>query len=340
MPDNRKALLRYKILDKCLNDSYRKYFIEDLVAKCNEALMEIGLKPVSKRQIQSDIAFMKSTDGWSAPIISIQEGKRRYIRYSEDFSIMETPLTEMEIEQLETLITSLSRFQSIPMYDWVEELLSNLRYRFGVKNLEDNFIGFEQNRDLEGLRYLSDLINCIIRKQPISITYRPFGKDNLLWTIHPYYLKQYNNRWFLLGYNSAFDDISLLALDRIEAINDVNVPFIRNSKFDFEAYFRNIIGVTLEEGKKIEHIKLKFSVKRLPYVVSKPMHHSQFVEDERNGIVTLDLIPNKELVSEIIWYGNDVEVLTPVSLRNEIQQKIKGMYDIYFGVKDDCTTSR
>ena len=337
MPDNRKALLRYRVLDKCLNDSCRKYYIEHLVAKCNEALKDMGLKPVSKRQIQADIAFMKSTDGWSAPIVSVQDRKRKYIKYSYEFSIMETPITDMELEQLETLITSLSRFQTIPMYEWVEGLLTNLRYRFGLKNREDNFIGFEQNRDLKGLRYLADLINYIIKKQPIRICYHPFGKAPLYWTIHPYYLKQHNNRWFLLGYNNEYDDMSIAALDRIENVEFADIPFVRNNRFDFDAYFRNVIGVTLEENMNVEHVKLKFSPNRLPYVLSKPMHHSQQIEDEKEGILSLDVIPNKELISELIWFGQDVEVLSPSSLRQAIQEKIAEMYEKYFGVKNDFT---
>ena len=337
MPDNRKALLRYKVLDKCLNDTSHKYYIENLVAKCNEALKDMGLKPVSKRQVQADLAFMKSTDGWSAPIVSVQDRKRKYIRYSYEFSIMETPITDMELEQLETLITSLSRFQTIPMYDWVEELMTNLRYRFGLKRREDNFIGFEQNRDLRGLRFLSDLINFIIKKQPVNVVYHPFGKEPLNWTIHPYYLKQHNNRWFLLGYNEEYSDMSVVALDRIESVEVSDIPFVRNRQFDFDAYFRNIIGVTLEEGKTVEHVRLKFSAHRLPYVLSKPIHHSQQIEDEKEGILSLEVIPNKELISELIWFGQDVEVLSPLSLRQEIQKKIAEMYQIYFGVKNDFT---
>lgn len=339
MPDNRKALLRYRVLDKCLNDTCRKYYIEHLVAKCNEALKDMGLKPVSKRQIQADIAFMKSTDGWSAPIVSVQDRKRKYIKYSYEFSIMETPITDMELEQLETLITSLSRFQTIPMYEWVEGLLTNLRYRFGLKNREDNFIGFEQNRDLKGLRYLADLINYIIKKQPIRICYHPFGKDPLYWTIHPYYLKQHNNRWFLLGYNNEYEDMSIAALDRIENVEFADIPFVRNNRFDFDAYFRNVIGVTLEESMNVEHVRMKFSPNRLPYVLSKPIHHSQELENEKEGILTIDVIPNKELLSELIWFGQDVEVLSPSFLRQAIQKKIAEMYQIYFGVKNDCTTS-
>lgn len=338
MPINKNALVRYKILDKCFSDSYHKYFIEDLMEKVNEQLEDAGVKPVSKKQIYDDIKFMKSVDGWEAPIESYQYGKRKYLRYSYDFSIMETPITDMEVEQLETLITSLSRLQGIPMYDWVEELLANLRHRFGLRGIDTNSIGFEQNRDMQGLRYLSNLIDCVIKRQPVLIDYHPFGRDVIKWTIHPYYLKQYNNRWFLLGYNPDFDDLSIVALDRIEGIELAETSFKRNLDFDFDAYFRDIIGVSIEKGKAVEHVRLKFSPNRLPYVLSKPIHHSQEVENEAEGIISLDVIPNKELISELTWFQDDIEVLTPESLREEIKEKIAKMYQKYFGVKNDCTT--
>lgn len=338
MPINKNALVRYKILDKCFCDSYHKYFIEDLMEKVNEQLEDAGVKPVSKKQIYDDIKFMKSVDGWEAPIESYQYGKRKYLRYSYDFSIMETPITDMEVEQLETLITSLSRLQGIPMYDWVEELLANLRHRFGLRGIDTNSIGFEQNRDMQGLRYLSNLIDCVIKRQPVLIDYHPFGRDVIKWTIHPYYLKQYNNRWFLLGYNPDFDDLSIVALDRIDGIALAETSFKRNLDFDFDAYFRDIIGVSIEKGKAVEHVRLKFSPERLPYVLSKPIHHSQEVENEAEGIIALDVIPNKELLSELIWFRDDVEVLSPDSLREEIKEKIAKMYQKYFGVKNDCTT--
>lgn len=340
MPDNKKALIRYKVLDKCFGEKYHKYYIEDLTEKCNDALKKANLEPVTKRQIQYDIAFMKSTDGWSAPIASFQDGKRKYIKYTEDFSIMEMPISEMELEQLQTLITSLSRLQSIPMYGWIEELLLNLRYRFDLRNEDSNFIGFEQNRDLHGLRYLSELINYIIKKQAIAVDYHPFGKDTQKWTIHPYYLKQHNNRWFLLGYNPKYEDLSIIPLDRIESVEIANIPFVRNKKFNFDTYFRDIIGVSLEKDKRVEHIRLKVSQKRMPFIVSKPIHHSQYVENEKEGVVTLDVIPNKELISELIWFGADLEVLSPASLREEIKNKVNEMHNIYFGAKNDFTTNK
>lgn len=338
MPDNRKALIRYKILDKCFSDKYHKYFIENLMNKVNEQLEDAGLKPVSKKQIYDDIKFMKSHDGWDAPVESYQYGKRKYLRYSYDFSIMESPITEMEVEQLETLITSLSRLQGIPIYDWVEELLTNLRLRFGLRGVETNYIGFQQNRDMKGLRFLPTLINCVIKRQPVIIDYHPFGREITQWVIHPYYLKQYNNRWFLLGYNDEYDELSTVALDRIEEVTYSETSFKRNLDFNFDSYFRDVIGVSIEKGRRIEHIRLKFSMERLPYVISKPLHFSQTIENEEDGIVAIDLIPNKELLSELIWFRDDVEVLSPASLRTEIKEKIEKMYQKYFGVKNDCTT--
>lgn len=339
MPNNKNALIRYRLLDKCFSDRYHKYCIDELVEKVNDALEDAGILPVSKRQVYADIDFMKSLDGWEAPIESIQYGKRKYLTYAYDFSIMETPVSEMEMEQLETLVTSLSRLQGIPMYDWVEELMTNLRLRFGLRSEDSHLISFEQNRDMKGLRYLSDLINYTIKRKPITIVYHPFGKEIMQWTIHPYYIKQYNNRWFLLGYNTEYEDLSIVALDRIEGIEPADVPFVRNLDFNFDAYFRDIIGVSLEKGKEVEHVRLKFAPSRLPYVLSKPIHHSQELEDEAKGIVAIDVIPNKELVSELIWFRDEVEVLSPKSLREEIKEKIAGMYKKYFGVKIDCTTA-
>jgi predicted DNA-binding transcriptional regulator YafY len=152
-------------------------------------------------------------------------------------------------------------------------------------------------------------------------------------------LKQYNNRWFLLGFNPEFEDLSIVPLDRIESVAHADITFNRNLDFDFDVYFRDIIGVSIEKGKEVEHIRLKFSPNRLPYVLSKPIHHSQQLEDEAEGIVSIDVIPNKELLSELIWFRDDVEVLSPESLREEIKGKIAEMYHKYFGVKNDCTTT-
>ena len=101
----------------------------------------------------------------------------------------------------------------------------------------------------------------------------------------------------------------------------------------------NLVLKVIEENKTIEHVLLKFTPNRLPYVLSKPLHSSQKIENRREGIISINVIPNKELVSELIWFGSDVEVLAPDSLREKIKQKIAEMHKKYFDVKNDFTTA-
>lgn len=333
MPASKNAIVRYRVLDRCLNDKYRHYRINDLIDECNKSLREAGSDGVSRRQIYADLAFMKSEEGWNAPIISVQDGKSKYITYSEDFSIQETPLTELELDQLQTIIASLSRIQGLSGEHWIDELLTNLRYRFDMRGADSKVVGFEQNSDLKGLRYLQRLIDAAIKHIPVELVYHGFNKEPQTWTIHPYYLKQYNSRWYLLGYNEKYANLSVIPLDRIEDLKISEKPFIKNKGIDFDRYFCNVIGIYFKEGAEPEDIRLKFSESRFPYVVSKPIHHSQIVEDEDNRIVSLNVIPNKELESQLLWFGNDVEVLFPGWLREKIMQKIALMYKKYFDVK-------
>lgn len=160
----------------------------------------------------------------------------------------------------------------------------------------------------------------------------------MVWTIHPYYLKQYNNRWFLMGWNEQYEDLSIVPLDRIILVEQSDKKFRPNRSIDFDHYFNNIIGVSVEENAVPTEIVLQFSKNRLPYVLSKPLHHSQQLVDEEKGIVEIQVIPNKELISQILWFGDDVEILSPESIRVQISKKIESMSKKYLDVKQDCTT--
>lgn len=339
MSETKHPLTRYKILDKCLNDRFRRYNIDQLLEACNDKLELLGLLPVSKRQIYADIEYMKSSDGFRAPIKSYQYGARKYLRYSHDFSIMATPISEKEIFQLQVAISSLKKYKGLPFYNWIDELLTGLQFKLGVRNDDENVIGFEQNKDMIGLRFLSDLINYTLKHMTITVVYKPYNKDEVVWTIHPYYLKQYNNRWFLLGWNEKYEDLSIIALDRIQLVEQSETKFRKNTDIDFDLYFSNIIGVSIEDDTTPVLIELKFSKNRLPYVLSKPLHHSQNITDEENGIITIEVIPNKELYSQLLWFGDDLEILSPTSVREEISKKIESLCKKYLVVKQDCTTS-
>lgn len=336
MSTNKNAAIRYQALDKCFRDHRHRYYIDDLINACEDALLYYnGIGGVSRRQIFEDIKFMESDTGWSIPLERKKDGKKVYYRYENSgFSINKQPLTDEEAQQLQTVILTLSRFRGLPSNEWVEEVISNLEWRFNLKGKNENIIGFEQNPNLKGLEYLSDVIDAASNHQPLRIEYHNYkngGKD-ILFIVHPYYVKQYNNRWFLFGLDDKRRDISNIALDRIVSIQvATDVVFIPNEIVDFEHYFDDIVGVSIpKDDVKKETIVLRFTKARFPYVTSKPIHKSQTVINEEDCTISLDVKPTRELEQQILSFGSDVEVLFPGTFRVKIGEKIAENYKKYF----------
>ena len=329
MATNKNATIRYRALNKCFRDYRHRYYIEDLIEKCEEELESFNFTAnVSRRQIFDDIRFMESMAGWSIPLDRLKDGKKTYYRYYEkDFTINEQPLTDEEAQQLETVILTLSRFRGLPCNEWVDEVISNLEWRFNLKGNKENVVSFEQNQDLKGLDKLSDVLDVTSNHQVVEILYHNFknGGRDIFFTVHPYYVKQFNNRWFLFGLDDKYRNIDTIALDRIVKMDVAeDIQFIPNNDIDFEHYFDDIVGVTIpDKGVEKEHIVLQFTQGRFPYVSSKPIHQSQEIVSEEDCTVSIDVRPNNELVTQILSFGPDVEVLEPQSFREQIITKVK-----------------
>ena len=222
---------------------------------------------------------------------------------------------------------------------WLEDVISNLEFRFGVKPDTENIVSFDHNDLLKGTEFLGELIESALNHQPLNLLYRTFAGNERFAILHPYHIKQFNNRWFLIGLQegSHGNYITNKALDRIVKFSRANVPFIPNTEIDFNEYFKDIVGVTLPEDHPVaEEVLLKFDEARFPYVVNKPIHPSQEVEDEEQRIIKLMVRPNKELEARIFSYGNQVEVLKPEWLRRQIAEKIENLLKKYSIVQKDC----
>ena len=334
MPINKNALLRYQILDRCFSDRHRRYEIEDLVDKVNDALLDMYGKTVSLRQIRADISYMRDRVSYNAPIVAIPiEGRRCYYTYEDsDFSIFSSELSVEEVKNLLSTIDMLGRYRS-PKNVWLEEVISSLELRFGIKANRDKVVSFEQNDQLKGLEFLSDLIDAIINHQPLKMTYRPYKGVEQTMVIHPHYLKQYNTRWFLFGLEDhgeyGMSPVNK-ALDRIVKFTVAKVPFVENKQIDYETYFNDIVGVTHDRRHPdIEHVVLRFAKERFPYAVSKPIHQSQQIVNAEEGILSIDVRVNRELEQNIFSFGQKVEVLSPEWFRNQIKEKYKEIVKIY-----------
>lgn len=342
MPTNKNAQLRYQILDRCFSDFRHKYEIEDLLERVNAVLRDLYGTDVSIRQIRDDIKYMRDRMTYNAPVKAyLYDGKRCYYRYEDrDFSIFNNELSVEEVSKLRSTIEMLGRFRGIPSNAWLEEVISNLEYRFGVKPHAENVVAFEQNERLKGLEFLGELIDCTIRHQPLNILYRTFSGQESEAVFHPYYLKQYNSRWFLLGLQEGYegDSVTNKALDRIVRFSPAQVPFIPNKRIDFDSYFDDIVGVTIpDDYPEAEKVVLKFDPARFPYVVNKPIHSSQVISDEDARTVELTVRPNKELESVIFSFGAQVEVLQPLWLRRQMGDKLEELVRNYRSVQKGRT---
>lgn len=297
---------------------------------------------VSLRQVRADITYMRDSATYNAPIAAYQhEGKKCYYRYEDmNFSIFNNELSTEEVTRLRSTIEMLSRYRGIPANAWLEGVISNLEYRFGVKSNSENVVAFEQNEQLKGLEFLSGLIDATVAHQPLMIHYRSYSGKEKESVLHPYHVKQYNNRWFLFGLEETSHGprIANRPLDRIVKFSHADVKFIPNTGVDFGTYFNDVVGVSIpDDAIKVEHVLLRFDKERFPYVVSKPIHHSQSIVDEENCLIQVEVRPNNELEALLLSFGPQVEILQPQWLRDRFAEKIQEYYKIYFAVHKDCT---
>lgn len=320
-----KALIRYWAYDKCLQNRGVKYTWIDLQRVANKDLDDQGYVPIGKTQFFKDIKALKAPP-WNAPIETYKVAGQSYYRYCDpDYSIRKNELTEIEAQQLKSALMVLSRFKGMPQFDWVHEIIPKIEQSFKLGERKGEIIGFDQNIDLKGIGFLGELFNAILFKRVLKIKYKSFTNEQIeTQTIHPYYLKQYNNRWFLFGKNPKYKGISNQALDRIEEISELSQKYIENTEYNFDEYFEEIIGVTKPVGKKSQTIKLWFSPKQAPYILTKPLHGTQKNKslDKTGLIVTIDVIPNIELEQLILRHGENCQVLEPIDLKLKIQQRL------------------
>jgi len=336
MPTNKHATIRYNALDKCFRNTGRKYYIETLIETCNKALFEYsGIEDgVKRRQVFDDITFMESEAGWGIELDRIRDGRRIYYRYSEpNFSISNKPLSETEVAQLRETISMLSRFKGLPQFEWMEEIMTHLENTISLIGTKQAVVGFENNPYLKGLDNFPLIFNAIIYKQVLSIKYKGFKKpEPINFEIHPYYLKQYNNRWYLLGVNNGYENITNLPLDRIESMKiNHSIQYQENSNIDFTEYFEDIVGVSMPKDSPIEDVVLKIDKTLYPYIETKPLHGSQtkIGEDVNTFTVKIQVYINYELKKLLLSLGDGIEVISPQCLRNEIQQIAKNVIKKY-----------
>ncbi len=351
-------MTRYRILDELLSNQYHHYSLDDLTEKVSNQLCDINpdSNGVTRRCIEKDIhylelesPFMVDIERYGVPSTNSKTGKdytKRCLRYSDpSFSIFKKELSDDEVSLLREAMSLLGQFNGLPNLDALERL----RIGLSVKKAESNIISFTKN-PLGDSNLLGELFTAISNKQVIDIDYAKFGQGNSVrkCRLHPYLLKEYNRRWFLIA--SSFDDGKILtfALDRIQ--NMETLPSLKYIAYEGDIYerFDDIIGVTLFDNEPVSHIVFWTDDIEKDYIDTKPLHDSQKhyrgdreqqLRNEYPKLVggaffSIDCIKNYELIRELCSYGDGLIVLSPNEIRDEVASRVRAMNDRYHLLKE------
>lgn len=341
MPTNKNALIRYKYLDKLLSDRHHYYTIRDLTDKVNDMMDRDELDThVVKRTIEKDLWAMQCAP-FSAPIESIERNGRNIYRYSDSsFSIFSEELSSEERHLLNEVLSTLGQFEGLAHFEWLE------KFKIGL-GLEERrqIISFSNNPYLKNSNLLGTVFDYISNEVVINLAYHTF-KDKTIRSIvfHPYMLKQYHDRWFLLGAADSDNKILTFALDRIDEAEPLPEKKYIKCPENLSEHFEDIVGVTFYEDRPIEHILCWVSDNSKDYVDTKPIHGSytlikgdaesqlriEYSQLQGGMFFTLDCINNYELIRMLCSFGKDLIVLfSSGTVADYVYKWICEMNDIY-----------
>ena len=323
MSSNKNALIRYKTLDKCLKNKYRKYTLEDLIDECSEALFEFEGKEsfVSKRTVQLDLQNMRSEKfGYEAPI---EVYERKYYRYSDpDYSIHNISVNESDLKAMNNAVQILKQFKDFSMFKEMNGVIQKLEDSIHSTN-QKSIIHLDKNEQLKGLEHIDILYESVLNKKVLKILYKSFkARESNHYIVHPQLLKEYNNRWFLICWHKG--KIMNLALDRMEEIVTEEQTEYIDKDFDADRYFGEVIGATVSETQRPQNVIFCITPKHAPYVKTKPFHHSQEIlkEDENGTVFKICVQLNFELERLILGMGECITVLKPYKLKKRIYKSL------------------
>lgn len=340
MPTNKHASFRYRVLDQCFcNRGRRKWSLQELVAEVSRYLQEeFGVDIViGKRTIQGDINVMRSRPprGYNAPI-HCEQGMYYYT--DPEYRIEKPPLRQDELNILREVVALVKQIPGMPQLP----LLDLIMQRFETVHLSNgslsNFIQLETNYQAKGTEWIAPIYSGIVSRQVLSIEYQPFMERKEVYCIHPYLLKEWRNRWYVFcreglrsskqqaeaskaglertGFIQRKDHLWNFPLDRILSVGPVaGAHYIPNDLFDPATWFDDIVGVTKPEDSEPVDIKIEVDTVASFYVETKPFHRSQelICRDDSRAVFSLKLIPNHEIINDLLSYGKHIRVLSPDS---------------------------
>ena len=331
---NKNASARYRLIDIRINMKQKNVpSLQDLVDFVSE---KIGEK-VSVSSIQKDIYAMRYDEslGFLAPI-EYDNYKKGYVYTEDNYSINKIPVSEEDLQGLEIAIGILEQFKEIPAIKMFEDAINKIASSVKMSREQapkNSILILDRPKRYQGIEYMSDIVDAIRQKHVIKFLYQPFTKNEAKkHTVHPYFIKEYNNRMYLIGkdiHPTKESKFLTFSFDRMHDVIKMNQIF-QEEMIDKEKYFTSAIGISLPNTKP-EKIVLQFNPAQANYLKSQPIHHSQkIIKDTKNHFtISVELVLNYELMFLLLGFGDQLKVMKPLTLAATLKSTAKNVFEQY-----------
>ncbi|MBM77003.1 MAG: hypothetical protein CL846_00830 [Crocinitomicaceae bacterium] len=336
MPAIKNALLRYRVIDRALRNNFNPFpSKEQLRQSCEEEIFgSLEGEHICHSTIEKDLFAMRMEH--DAPIVYSKK-ERGYYYSDDEYSLEDVPLTEKDISAIKAASTIFQQFKSTSLFGQYEFAINKILDRAVLSkesssNNEDEVIQFEAQPTVRGNEHLEPLLSSIKSKTSIQFNYYNFIKnEHTVRRVHPYLLKEYRNRWYLIGKSELKNKIITFGLDRISDIIKLEKPFLVDSDFSADNFFKHSIGITVYDQLP-QKIVIEVNNILAKYLETQPLHHSQVFEKiNKNGshVFSYFLLSTYELKMQLLGFGRDVKVLEPKELKEEIIENAREIIKQY-----------
>jgi len=324
MPHIKNALIRYRIIDKCIRNQYKPFPSKrDLREACEESLFgSTGGAHICDSTIEKDMYAMKMEHDAPIKYSKLEKG---YFYEDKDFTLNDIPLTDNDMEAISFAAHTLMQFKDVDLFRQFGSAIDKIVDHLAVSQDQDSqqFVQFEATIADGGNEYLTSILEAIKLKRLIQFEYASFVTGELkLRKVTPLLLKQYRNRWYLISFDDSKNDYITYALDRIEGLEILKETVSQPIDFDPDNYFKHAVGITSGNTAPTD-VRLKVSLVAAKYLDSLPIHASQKVVEmnQDHFIFCLKVNISEELIREIMSYGGDIAVIDPLELKEEVQRR-------------------
>ncbi len=206
---------------------------------------------------------------------------------------------------------------------------------FHTVQMTQNFdeVIFLEPRKPQATYLINDILEAIKKRQAINIQYQKFNDTHpTLRTIECYGLKEYKNRWYLLGVEEYSKKLKSFALDRIATLQkNVTKKYDKNTNINIDEIYNNCFGIITPNQEKVQHVVVTFDKFQKDYIKTLPLHHTQKIlnEDPNNLTISLDVYITPDFITELLSFGQHVKVIKPASLVQKIKSELLNTLKIY-----------